>query len=188
MAHAPGPSTNKLLRTSSFSADASARIYEDLGQPSPTETNLLVITYGQDLETWVSNWKAQVGELPDNFGLISVGEQTRSAVGTSSPQLVESVPDPRNLTGLGIQTSQYLERWSNTDATTVICFDSLTALLQFVETDTAFQFLHVLSGRVESVDGQAYYCLNPNAHDRQTVATFETLMDAVINAEVRTPQ
>jgi hypothetical protein len=162
--------------------DAEARIYSLLGE-SPFQTELLVISYRDGPDSWLADWKRHVGQLPADLGFIHVGEATRSAVASSSETATQSldgfvagVGNPADLTGIGIQMSKYLERWAETDNNIIVYFDSLTALLQFVDLDDAFQFLHVFSGRVKSVAGQAYYRLDPEAHDKQTIATLQNLM------------
>ena len=155
----------------------------------PDETNLLVVSYRDDPDAWLQRWRAQVGALPGEFGFVRVGETTRSAAaaggraaGRTLP-LVAAVSDPTDLTGLGIRMSEYLEAWAGNGRRTVIWFDSVTTLLQFVDLDRAYRFLHVLSGRVKSVDGRGYYLLDPSAHDDRTIAVLQELADDSVALE-----
>ena len=47
----------------------------------------------------------------------------------------------------------------------------------------AFRFLHVVTGRVKTAGGVGHYHLDPEAHDRQTLATLKGLFDAVVNVD-----
>lgn len=89
--------------------------------------------------------------------------------------------DPADLTGPSVQISRYLKRWAATDRKTAVYFNSLTALLQFVELDRAHRFLYVISGRIHDRDGHAFYQLGPDAHETQTVAVIRNRTDNVID-------
>lgn len=117
------------------------------------------------------------------------GETTRSAAtastttsGSDPLQVVEAIGNPADLTALGIRVSQYLEQWAETTTQIVVCIDSLTVLLHYVELERVYRFLHVLSGRLRSVEARAYL-LAPDAHDAQTVAVLQTLMDDTIDLQ-----
>lgn len=177
---------NTLLRAPALDRDAEARIYDVLSQTAPRETNLLVINYRDGPDKWLVDWQQHAGRPPADLGFIHVGETTRSAATTSQATttsfgFLDAVRNPADLTGLGIQTSKYLERWVDTDHSIIPYFDSLTSLLQFVDLNKAYRFLHVLSGRVKSVDGHAYYRIDPDAHESQTVATIQNVMDDAID-------
>jgi hypothetical protein len=167
--------------------DAENAVYEVLSSAPPSETNLLVVSYRRDPDEWLADWQRHVGTVPADFRFIHVGDVARSAAAPatdtpagSAPHPVTAVNDPTDLTELGIQISQYLEQWAGTDRQITVYFDSLTVRLQFADLDRVYRFLHVLAGRVKSVDGHAYYRLDPDAHDAQTLSTVQTLMDDTI--------
>ncbi|MEF8809025.1 DUF7504 family protein [Natronomonas sp.] len=85
--------------------------------------------------------------------------------------------EPNDLTGQGIAIAEAL------DAGTEVCFDSLTALLQYADRERAFQFLHSLGERCAEASATIHYHLDPEATDEQTVAAMSTLMDAVVDTE-----
>lgn len=97
---------------------------------------------------------------------------------------VETVDAPGNPTGLGVATIDALETLScadpqDSDGSTTACFDSITALLQYVDGETAFRFLHALGAAFDDADVAAHYHLNPGAHDEETLRTLEPLFDVV---------
>ena len=175
------------LWVSAMESDAEQAVYEVLGESSPSGTNLLVISYRNGPDEWIRDWQTHVGSIPADFGFIHVGEIARSAAAPtasapseSSPHFVTAIGDPTDLTGLGIQISQYLEQWAGTDRQIIVYFDSLTILLQFADLNRVYRLLHVLAGRIKSVGGRAYYRLDPDAHHSQTLSTIQTLMDDTV--------
>lgn len=141
----------------------------------PEGANLLVVSYVRDADDYIGRW-VQVGGDADAVAVVEArggeipGEETDELVRHESPT---------DLTGIGIQSSEFLTRWRSEDGPTVV-FDSLTVLLQYASLETAFQFLHVFTSRVRDAEGLGYYYLDPNAHDEQTVATLKQLFDDAI--------
>jgi archaellum biogenesis ATPase FlaH len=125
------------------------------------------------------------------MGMVSVEDSTRSVASASSGgselmganKPIETVSSPNDLTGLGIRITEFLADWEDNDNRTVVCFDSLTALLQYVELETAYEFLHILTGRMAALDAFAHFHMDPDAHDQQTIESISTLMDAVVRTE-----
>jgi hypothetical protein len=157
----------------------------------PAETNLLVLSYREGPDEWLRDWQTQVGDFPAEVGFVNAGEMTRSAAARSGASarlqnpvgdmaLTETVSDPTDLATVGVRASEYLEAWDDNGRRTVVVLDTLTGLLDAVDLDRAFRFLHVLAGRVESVDGRAYYLLNPDAHDDRSLSTVRELADAAV--------
>lgn len=68
-------------------------------------------------------------------------------------------------------------------ASHTICFDSITPLLQYVDSKQAYRFLHTLGGHIQSANAVAHYHMDPVAHDEQSVALVTSLVDAVVEIE-----
>ena len=154
-------------------------------------TNVLFATYSKTPDDCVQDWIGHVGRQPADMKIISVGDGTRSAAaaavstspttaGPPTASFVETVPHPGDLTGLGIKLSEQLRAWNGDGNDVVLCFDSVTELLHAVDTQTAFRFLHVVTGRLDSVGASAHYHLDPDAFDAQTVNTIKSLFDAAV--------
>ncbi|WP_435193776.1 DUF7504 family protein [Natronomonas sp. EA1] len=151
----------------------------------PADLNLLSVTLTGGADDVLDRWRRTVDrDLPAEVGIITVGEATRSAAAVAADESmaasdvkITSVSNPSDLTGLGIKTSQCLSAWEDSDNETVVCFDSLTTLLQFAEVRRVFQFLHVLTKRIDSTGATAHFHMDPEAHDQQTKATLKSLFD-----------
>lgn len=135
----------------------------------------------------VENWHRAVGERPGAFKVVSVGEhphEKAEAVAAGygfepEPHFVE-IPYGGDLTQIGIELIAALDAWAENDRQTVVCVHSLTALLQYVEAETAFRFLKSFTDRVEQAGAIAHYHMNPGAHDDAVVSNVEELFDAMV--------
>lgn len=115
---------------------------------------------------------------------MNVDDSVRSAAAASpasagGPVSVRAVSSPADLTDLGISVNAFLSEWAGDGNRTVVCFHSVTTLLQYVDLQRAFRFFHLIAGRVREVDGLAHYHVDPSAHDDRTVNTLTTLFDGV---------
>ena len=176
---------NVLCRAPSFSPGATEVCP---GPDSGDDRNLLLVSLSGNPDRRLEARKRR-GDLPRKVAVLSV-EQTRGAAAadgsvgaTSGPGgstiSAATVSEPGDLTGIGIKVNQCLSAWADDDVGTDVCFDSVTTLLQYVDTRRAFRFLHVLSRRVRSVGALAHYHVDPGAHDEQTLATIEGVFSDV---------
>lgn len=176
--------SNVLLLAPSLGGRGSAVCHDLLAQTPPSETNVLAVTYTDTPVEWVDDWLDHVGVSPVRGGIVSIGQVEKSIDDPS--WAVKTVENPTDLTGVGIELSELLSGMSTAAADEehiAFCFDGITSLLQYADLQRAFRFLHVVTGRVKSVDGVGHYHLDPEAHDRQTLATLKGLFDAVVEVD-----
>lgn len=187
-----GGASNVLVLVPSLDHNESDACSRLLAVAPPAETIALSVTVTQSPDDRLEAWRSNVGaELPAKMGIVDVGGTSRSAAAAvvAVPESVgediriETVSSPADLTNLGIRVSTYLSEAAGRDEQVVMCFHSLTPLLQYVDLQRLFRFLHVLTGRVAAVDGLAHYHMDPTAHDEQTLNTLKTLFDAVVEFE-----
>jgi hypothetical protein len=173
--------SNVLLMAPSLGGQGREVCLNLLSQTPPSETNVLTITYTDTPPEWVEHWTEHAGVSPVRGGVVSIGQAEASV---SDPSwAVKTVENPSDLTGIGIELSELLSGVATAagdDEEIAVCFNSITSLLQYADLQRAFRFLHVVTGRVKTVDGVGHYHLDPEAHDRQTLATLKGLFDAVV--------
>lgn len=182
---------NVLLLAPPMDACAEDGCVDLLTRRAPADEDVLYVTFVQSPDERLDAWGARMGDdRPASVGFVDVGDPSRSAAaagrtdgGPGSPVSVQSVSSPGNLTDLGIKISDFLTDWEADGRHTAVCFHSLTTLLQYADVQRAFRFLHVLTGRVRSIDGSAHYHMDPSAHEEQTVNTLTTLFDGVASWE-----
>ncbi|WP_459193586.1 DUF7504 family protein [Halosimplex sp. J119] len=155
----------------------------DLLVPSdPGAANVLWVTFRGDANDCLDRWAGATDEQPGDATVIVVGESSGS-----KPEgvTVEHVSSPSDLTGLGIAIGELLSKWEQPP---VVCVDSLTAMLQYVETETAYEFLHAITGQLYAADARAHFHIDPSAHDRTTVDGIASLFDAVVELGADEPE
>lgn len=133
--------------------------------------NVLFVSYGGDPSTRLARCR-ELDVDPAAAMAIVVGEVGGAVDGAFDA--VETLAAPSDLTGLGIAVTEAL---AGVEGGTAVCFDSVTALLQYVDAETAFEFLHVLVGRCYRQDAVVHLHVDPGAHDGRLVAQLASLVD-----------
>jgi hypothetical protein len=64
---------------------------------------------------------------------------------------------------------------------------SLSTLLMYSNLQTVFRFLHVFTGRIQSVGALGLFAIDSTAHDEQTMNTLKQLFDGVITTSEDDP-
>jgi hypothetical protein len=157
----------------------------------PREASVLVVTATQTPDDRLDAWRIHADELPAELAFIDVGGTTRAASGGEATAAdgngnefsVETISSPGNLTRLGVAVSNVLSEWRGTDRRPVICFRSLTTLLQYSEVQQVFRFLHELTRLAKGADAHAHYHMDPTAHGEQERNRLKTLFDAVVEPD-----
>ena len=95
---------------------------------------------------------------------------------------VKYTSSPVDMTGVGIKLSETLESFYSDHGVerTRVMVHSLSTLLMYSDLQTVFRFLHVFTGRVQSVDGVGLFCIDSSAHDDQTMNTLTQLFDGIV--------
>lgn len=176
--------SNALLLVPSLGVQGRNACLTLLSQTPPSETNVLAVTYTDTGREWVTHWQNHVGIPPVRGGIVAIGQ---GEGGVDDPAwAVKTIENPVDLTGIGIELSQFLSTMAAAADDTeeiAVCFNSVTSLLQYADLQRAFRFLHVVTGRVKTVEGVGYYRIDPDAHDQQTLATLKGLFDAVVEVD-----
>lgn len=189
---AKGPSgASILVITSGVDADVTDLVQE-LVAAVDEQPNILAVMLADSPRTWLERWRGHLPRPPAQLGFVTLNEYSRSAIADRNDRprpdreiSTQTVSTPADLTGLGIAVTTYLEEWAGTDRRSVLYFDSVTILLQYVELQSAFRFLHTLITRMQENDATGIFPFNAAAHDDQTVATLQSLFDTILipNAE-----
>lgn len=179
---------NVLLLAPSFDGCADDACVDLLSVDPPGGENVLFVTFVQSPDERLLRWRSRRdAAAPARIGFVDAGDSTRSAAvtstGTGGPAdtvSVRTVSNAGDLTHLGIQLSTYLSEWEDDPNRTVVCFHSLSTLLQYADLERIFRFLHAITGRIRSADAVAHYHMDPSAHDAKTLNTLTTLFDGIV--------
>lgn len=134
---------------------------------------------------WVEEWDSDVGRSrPARAAFVTTAEtlvdHERLSDVFGDRYQVLSVSDPGDLTGIGMRTTSLLGDQNERDNQLVVCLDSITTILQFAEPRRTFQFLHTMTNFLARKDAISHYHMDPEAHEKQTVAQMRQLFDEVV--------
>lgn len=187
-----GDASTVLLCGSHASSRDHALCNRLLSLRDPGVQNVICFDFSQSVEERLGRYVDQVGDPPANMLLVRVGGRSGASTATRDgtpafdpgdlgiTPVVETVSDPADLTGMGIALNRALEAWSPTANQTIVCFHTLTMLLQYVDTERVYRFLHVLTSQFTEEDAVAHVHVDPHAHEPRTLSTLSTLFDAVV--------
>ncbi|MFW6435024.1 MAG: RAD55 family ATPase [Halovenus sp.] len=93
----------------------------------------------------------------------------------------ESVSSPGDLTGISIGTAKLFRQFERRGITDIrYGLVSISTLLQYLDSQVVFKFLHIYTKRIEETGGLGIYTLNDDSHDPQTLNTITGQFDGVI--------
>jgi hypothetical protein len=185
----PGQARTVLLLAPLESTHDATACNELLSALPSSPTRVLGVTFESTSDDRLETWEFD-GDAPAHISIITVGDFTRSAASRGSEDRrpidqvrVDTVTDPDDLTMLGLRISDQVSEWDLVDEQPVVCFRSLTALLETTDLERVFRFLHILLGRLSSTGAIAHFHLDPRAHDDETVDTLRPLFDTVLDVD-----
>jgi len=95
---------------------------------------------------------------------------------------IKYASSPVDMTGIGIKLSELLQMFyqdRNIERNRVM-LHSLSTLLMYSDLQTVFRFLHVFTGRIQSVNGLGLFAIDSTAHDDKTMNTLKQLFDGIV--------
>ncbi|MFB6092927.1 MAG: RAD55 family ATPase [Haloquadratum sp.] len=98
---------------------------------------------------------------------------------------IKYTSSPVDMTGIGIKISEFLQNFYQDRGIerNRVMLHSLSTLLMYSDLQTVFRFLHVFTGRIQSVDGLGVFAIDASAHDDQTMNTLKQLFDGIITTQ-----
>ncbi|MDX1745535.1 MAG: hypothetical protein R3324_06325 [Halobacteriales archaeon] len=145
---------------------------------------LLIVTTNRNSGAIIDDFEERAGSAPNNLYIVDAVSEQQGDRGSLPPERVRNVSSPGDLTGIGIAVSEHFQDLvaGDTDRTR-LGFYSLSTLLMYADIEGVFRFLHVLTGRVTSIQGLGLFAIDPTTHDESTINTLKQLFDGMI--EVR---
>lgn len=141
---------------------------------------IMVITTGGRTTDVIDDLDRRVETLDrEHIGVIDCsGSDGQRAIADVATHRVSS---PSDLTGISIGTAKLFEHFSTYDISNVRHgLISVSTLLQYLEVETVFKFLHVYTRRISETDGLGVFTLDSGSHDAQTVNTIKGEFDGLI--------
>jgi hypothetical protein len=138
-------------------------------------TGVVAVVYRGTGEEWLDRLHGHRGS-PETTRVVTVGD-AMPAVGARADE-VRSVENPDDLTGVEIAVGEALSALPEGRST--LCFDSLTALLQYADVEDAYRLLHPLIERCHAEGVVAHLHVDPGAHEDRTLAALAGVLDATV--------
>ena len=192
MAHnaADEPGTNVLVLSPARSSHDEAACGALLDVESSEDVEFLSITIVESIRKRFEIWEREVSdEPPAYFAGVSAADMLRGTAAdrptpfeptSRMPASIEVVSDVSNLTKFGVAFTVALSDCHPDERQLVVCFHSITALLQYVDEPAAFRFLHAMTTELTAANAISHFHADPNVLDEQSRSRFYSLFDTVI--------
>jgi hypothetical protein len=188
---------NSVLLKSAANETKDSACHALLSDVDPTEPNVLLVSLAAPVQSRIVDVIADLPYEPGTLYAIGVGLDDPDRIASGFPPWVsvDTISDVGDLQSLGILLSSTVSEFD--DGEIVFCLDSITAILQYTESNRAYRFLHTLIHRFDTVDVRGHYHVDPSTVDESTLATLTPLFDTVfetfedgtwMNDEMESPQ
>lgn len=144
------------------------------------KNGLLIVSTSETAESCIYKLEQRVPTVDrDRVGVVDCsGSSQQEAIREVATQRVSS---PGDLTGISIATAKLMEQLTSQDISGVRHgLVSVSTLLQYLDLDTVFKFLHVYTRRINDTGGLGVFTVDNAAHDQQTISTITNEFDGVI--------
>lgn len=144
------------------------------------------ITYTRSVADVMDSWADSDFETPGHLHVVRVQERMVAGGDDAVPDadgVTVSVANPNDLTGLAMRLQDVINTIERSDREAAVCFESVTALLQYTDDQSAFKFLHMLTGQLRDVDARAHFHLNPEAYGDQVVGRMQSVFDDAVSLD-----
>jgi KaiC/GvpD/RAD55 family RecA-like ATPase len=158
---------------------------EVLATGSNAGDGAIVVTTKDSAKKVLEEYEELVPDPEDvRVGIVDCVTQQRGVEGAPDAR-VKYASSPVDMTGIGIQLSEFLQEFYETRGITRnrVLLHSISTLLMYSNLETVFRFLHVFTGRVQSAEALGVYVVDSTAHETQTMNTLKQLFDGIIEVE-----
>lgn len=111
----------------------------------------------------------------------ATGIDAGGAEDAENSRCTHAVSSPADLTGIGIGITESAQAFD--DRPIRLGFVSISMLLQYMDSERVFSFLHVLTNRVSQSGYLGVFTFDPDAHETRTLHAIKSLFDAVVAVE-----
>lgn len=141
---------------------------------------ILCVTTSRNAANFLEMFETHIPTLDrERLGIVdcSGSEQQRTIEEIST----ERVASPSDLTGISIGTAKLLQQFSKQDISEIRHgLVSVSSLIQYLELETVFKFLHIYTTRIQDTGGLGVFTVDSGSHDPQTMSTITSEFDGVL--------
>ncbi|QLG29929.1 hypothetical protein HUG10_20195 (plasmid) [Halorarum halophilum] len=141
---------------------------------------LLMVTTSETAVECIDELERRVPSFNhDQVGIVDCsGSSQQETIREIATQRVSS---PGDLTGISIGTTKLMQQFTSHNISSVRHgLVSVSTLLQFLNLDTVFKFLHIYTTRITDTGGLGIFTVDNVSHDQQTINTIMTEFNGMI--------
>jgi KaiC/GvpD/RAD55 family RecA-like ATPase len=149
----------------------------------------IVVTTKDSAERVLDQYGKRIDYETEPVAVVDCVTRQQGVGDAAETELVKYASSPVDMTGIGIKLSEVLQSFTGERGLEQnrIMVHSLSTLLMYSNLQTVFRFLHVFTGRIQSVDALGLFAIDSTAHDDQTMNTLKQLFDGVIETSEDDP-
>jgi KaiC/GvpD/RAD55 family RecA-like ATPase len=142
----------------------------------------IVVTTKDSAERVLGQYEKRVAYETEPVAVVDCVTRQQGVGDATETELVKYASSPVDMTGIGIKLSEVLQAFTAERGIerNRILVHSLSTLLMYSNLQTVFRFLHVFTGRIQSVGALGLFAIDSTAHDDQTMNTLKQLFDGVV--------
>jgi KaiC/GvpD/RAD55 family RecA-like ATPase len=143
----------------------------------------IVVTTKDGADRILDDFDDRVDHAGRPVGVVDTVTRQQGVNDVRDGDVVRYTSSPVDMTGIGIKLSEFLQAFYEERGVrrNRIMLHSLSTLLMYSDLQTVFRFLHVFTGRVQSVDGLGLFAIDDSAHDDRTLNTLKQLFDGIVH-------
>ncbi|MBX0325626.1 hypothetical protein EGH21_21630 [Halomicroarcula sp. F13] len=141
---------------------------------------LLIVTTNESAAACLDDLEQRVTSLDhDRVGVVDCsGSSQQQSIRDIATQRVSS---PGDLTGISIGTAKLMQQFTSQDISSLRHgLVSVSTLLQYLDLETVFKFLHIYTTRISDTQGLGIFTIDNVSHDPQTINTVMNEFDGMI--------
>jgi KaiC/GvpD/RAD55 family RecA-like ATPase len=142
----------------------------------------IVVTTKDSAERVLGQYEKRIPYETEPVAVVDCVTRQQGVGDATETELVKYASSPVDMTGIGIKLSEVLQAFTAERGIerNRILVHSLSTLLMYSNLQTVFRFLHVFTGRIQSVGALGLFAIDSTAHDDQTMNTLKQLFDGVV--------
>ena len=175
------PGTNLLIRGPPLTGKRALAL--DILADGTTQGNgAIVVTTKDNADRVLADYEKRVAYEGRPVAVVDCVTRQQGVSDVRDDERIKYASSPVDMTGIGIKLSEFLQAFYQDRGIEQnrIMVNSLSTLLMYSDLQTVFRFLHVFTGRIQSVDALGLFCIDSSAHDDQTLNTLTQLFDGII--------
>lgn len=147
----------------------------------PTDRGTVFTTTRKSADAVARAFRTIAGDVPDDlFAVVDcTGTSGRSSHAARTPTR-RYVSNPGDLTGIGIGLTEFMRRFYHRGDEARVGVHSVSTMLMYTEFRRLFQFLHVVTGRIDSSGFVGAFAVDSSALDPRQLNILTQLFDTVV--------